>query len=183
MIDMEAFGKVGSYYIEPHRHYHSLEHIYLGLANLYMFFADSGCDLITVGYAWWLHDAIYVPGAPDNEIKSAELAKSMGMSSEVQDLILATIYPNPKRNVSLNEAVINDLDLFGFAMLPHMYDHHTEQIRKEFPNVSDADFVAGRKKFLTKLVEQQNPLYKTELGNLVLNQQAMANIQRDINAS
>lgn len=57
-------------YLEPHRFYHSLEHINFMFAKAKEWKWELTEELI---YAIWFHDAIYQPGAKDNEEKSAEL--------------------------------------------------------------------------------------------------------------
>ena len=56
-------------YQEPHRHYHTLEHIAAMLHEGRRFPLDEEQQM-----AVWFHDAVYEPGSPHNEQKSARLA-------------------------------------------------------------------------------------------------------------
>src|SRR5262245_22928021 len=65
-------------YAEPHRAYHGIDHI-AALARLFVEVADGpGWHRpLEVQLAMLFHDAIYEPGRPDNEDRSADLAGSM----------------------------------------------------------------------------------------------------------
>src|SRR5262245_53040578 len=58
---------------EPHRHYHTLEHVAEVLkvvGRLSKYATDPNAVLL----AAWFHDAVYDPKAKDNELQSADLA-------------------------------------------------------------------------------------------------------------
>lgn len=169
---------VAARYMEPHRFYHNLQHIYFGLSVGFRYFSSYMDETLLA--AWWYHDAIYELGARDNEEKSALLAKRDGHSYDVQQLIRCTIYPNPKEPKSGAEAVINDMDLAGFATPQKVYDNNTALIRKEYPNLSDEEFAAGHRAFLRKLITEQPQLYKSDFAHKNWTAQAMKNILRDI---
>lgn len=189
-------------YLEPHRYYHTLEHIYNGLSVIDML-TDSlpeghrltEVGLLEVKLAWWLHDAIYdipVKRMQTNEEASAQLAIGTFPNDfryldgryrdgkRIADLVRVTVYPNRQEKHSAAEAIINDADLFGLASPKPVYDRHTAQIRLEAPHLSDEGFNIKRREFLTKLVEQQRPLFKTELGLKLWESKALNNIYREI---
>ena len=60
---------------EPHRKHHTVPHLN-GDARAIGVLADDGLefDREAIEPAAWFHDAIYVIGADDNEVRSAELA-------------------------------------------------------------------------------------------------------------
>ena len=62
-------------YAEPHRHYHTRRHIEQCLQFLDLVPDLTDGERRTLTWAIWWHDAIYDPEAPDNEARSAELAK------------------------------------------------------------------------------------------------------------
>jgi predicted metal-dependent HD superfamily phosphohydrolase len=67
-----VYARLVQLYCEPHRHYHTLAHIRHCLREF-----DQAASLMdhpdAVAMALWFHDAIYVPGAMDNERRSAGL--------------------------------------------------------------------------------------------------------------
>jgi predicted metal-dependent HD superfamily phosphohydrolase len=58
---------------QPHRHYHTLDHLaqVLSIVDAHAALAD---DAEAVRLAAWFHDAVYDPRATDNEERSAALA-------------------------------------------------------------------------------------------------------------
>ena len=81
---------------EPHRHYHGQAHVDALLADL-----DARRGAIhapeAVALAVWFHDAVYAPGAPDNERASAALLRTamVGLAPEptlaaAEAMVLAT---------------------------------------------------------------------------------------------
>src|SRR5215813_5361333 len=79
---------------EPHRRYHDRGHLTWLLDE-----ADRRARLIReptfVGYSIWFHDAIYEPGRPDNETRSADWAREAlkadpNLASRVADVIEQT---------------------------------------------------------------------------------------------
>lgn len=59
-------------YTEPHRHYHTLDHITHMINTAVSWRCEMTEELL---YAIWFHDVIYVPFEKDNEEKSVELFK------------------------------------------------------------------------------------------------------------
>src|SRR5262245_10907424 len=68
-----VLDRLVSAYSEPHRYYHTLEH----LAEMFKVagkLADAATDPAAVQLAIWFHDAVYDSRATDNEERSAALA-------------------------------------------------------------------------------------------------------------
>src|SRR5437773_1713312 len=62
------------HYLEPGRHYHTIEHVH-DVSSKVMTLADVGADDLTaLNLAAILHDVIYDSRAKDNEERSAEYA-------------------------------------------------------------------------------------------------------------
>src|SRR5262245_43414614 len=74
-VEADALGEaLIRAWAEPQRHYHDQSHLTWLLDE-----ADRRAALIHdyafVGYAIWFHDAVYMPGRPDNETLSADWAR------------------------------------------------------------------------------------------------------------
>jgi predicted metal-dependent HD superfamily phosphohydrolase len=88
------FTALAQAYGEPNRTYHNLSHI----AHVLYELEAAGVDNPAAEWAAWYHDAIYRPGAANNEAKSAALAQrvliELGAPAPTRDqvarLILAT---------------------------------------------------------------------------------------------
>jgi predicted metal-dependent HD superfamily phosphohydrolase len=144
-------------YSEPHRRYHTCDHITHCLKQVDLA-ADlmDNCDAVEVGL--WFHDAIYKPGAADNELKSAQLFeeitndKQSSLKQSVYDLIMVTKHPeHPK---CLDEKFMVDIDLSSFALPWGVFIQDSQAVREEFAHVSDESFFAGHLKFLNSLVKR-----------------------------
>lgn len=179
-------------YMEPHRVYHSLEHIYTGLAVMQTFpefQALNDANQREVMRAWWYHDAVYEIG-PNvkhgyNEYESARLAQAYGESPVVANLVRGTIYPVTGDAPTTMHAIIQDTDLFGFCSPRFLYDRNDELIKAEFYGVygddnPNFDWAGGRRKFLEMMLEKQKPFYKLP-SNQHRNALAEANILVDLN--
>jgi len=71
-----AHGEIHRAYSEPHRHYHTLEHIAHALARFDGI--RSRVDAADAAeLALWLHDFVYDPRTKDNEARSAAYARRL----------------------------------------------------------------------------------------------------------
>jgi predicted metal-dependent HD superfamily phosphohydrolase len=146
-------------YREAHRAYHTLAHIRQVLATVSDLVAagEPVADLTAVRLAAWFHDAIYVPGARDNERASAELAvRTLGplgldpaRLSAIAALILDTADHVPR---SPDARVLIDADLAILAAGPLSYDAYAAAVRAEYAAVTDEAWCAGRAAFLGGLL-------------------------------
>lgn len=154
-----------SHYTEPHRAYHTLEHL------AYMFRkADAHGDAIedwpAFTFAIFYHDVIYDPKRKDNEAQSADFAqerlKSLGIAeatlARVHQYILATkgheTYPDADTNLLL------DIDLGVLGESREHYAEYTRQIRHEYQMYPMVLYRQGRKKVLQHFIAMDR-IYKT----------------------
>ncbi|MFQ6022922.1 MAG: hypothetical protein ACE5NW_09380 [Acidiferrobacterales bacterium] len=145
-------------YSEPHRHYHTCNHINhcLKQHDLATDFMDDP-DAVEMGL--WFHDAIYDPYASDNELRSAKLFANLvddhvppAFRRSVYDLILVTVHPEqPKR---LDEQFMVDIDLSSFGLAWEAFKRDSNAVRAEKPHVSDEQFFRGQVKFLQSLLDR-----------------------------
>src|SRR5687768_11548345 len=95
--DEKLFHKIVDCYSEPHRRYHTIQHLQECFAHLESVrsFAESGSE---VELALWFHDSIYDTTRKDNEERSAEWARgsallaglSLERADRISSLVIAT---------------------------------------------------------------------------------------------
>lgn len=147
-------GELMRLYAEPHRRFHTLQHIDDCLRRF-----DEVDALIkhpdAVEIALWFHDAIYVPGAPDNEERSVTFfqRESSGatpaFAARVADLIMATKHLESAQSGDLGFMV--DIDLRGFADPWELFMAKGDELRAEHADQSDADYYRAQLRFLGRL--------------------------------
>lgn len=143
---------------EPHRRYHTIDHLTAVLAAVDELAAEAA-DPRAVRLAAWFHDAVYDPQRPDNEERSAGLAVRMlgelgvgtGTVAEVRRLVLLTAGHRVAAG-DRNGAVLNDADLAVLGSGAAAYDRYTRQVRAEYASVPDVAFRAGRAALLEQLL-------------------------------
>lgn len=175
-------------YAEPHRHYHTQQHIDALLAELRITPVPVHKPDV-VEAAIWFHDAIYDTHRQDNEARSAELATSQlrdaGWAADsiasVEKLILATA-DHTSAAAALHEepdaALFLDLDLSILGAFPPRYDAYAKAIRLEFDWVPEADYRAGRLRVLTRFLAQSR-MFRTDYYVGQLDIIACDNMQRE----
>jgi predicted metal-dependent HD superfamily phosphohydrolase len=146
-------------YGEPHRRYHTTEHLAAVLDHVDELAAEAG-DAEAVRLAAWFHDAVYDPSRGDNEERSAVLAERMLADTdlpaetiaEVARLVRLTTTHDP-RDDDRNGAVLCDADLAILAAPPDRYAAYAASVREEYAAVPDDAFRAGRAEVLRSLLE------------------------------
>ncbi len=145
---------------EPHRRYHTLEHlaVMLGVIDEH---ADLAGDPSAVRLAAWFHDAIYEPFAPDNEDRSAALAVAtlpeLGVPAErvaeVARLVRLTA-GHAVADGDRNGALLADADLAILASEPDVYARYAAAVRQEYAAVPEDAFRSGRAQILGSFLEK-----------------------------
>jgi predicted metal-dependent HD superfamily phosphohydrolase len=164
----------------PDRHFHNLDHIRDCLRH----FDDVApllADPDAVELALWFHDAIYDPGDPTNERRSAELflRRSAGASPvtrrRICGLILATRHAYVAR--TSDRRFIEDIDLAGFGAPWDTFMHHGDLLRREFARQSDAQYYDGQVAFLEQLARRP-VFFATDYYRARYEARARENLQR-----
>ncbi|GIF65021.1 hypothetical protein Ais01nite_30560 [Asanoa ishikariensis] len=146
---------------EPHRHYHTLEHLATVL-SIVDEEADRAEQPDLVRLAAWFHDAVYDPHTPGdgNERASAELAVvslvSLGVPTPAIDAVRRLVLLTAGHAVQVGDAdgaLLCDADLAVLASHPAAYDAYAAAVRSEYEFVPDAEFRAGRAAILRRLLE------------------------------
>jgi predicted metal-dependent HD superfamily phosphohydrolase len=166
----------------PQRRYHDQRHLVWLLDE-----ADRRAALIRdrvfVGYAIWFHDAVYEPGRPDNEMLSADWARSSlvaqpDLAARVGHVIEMT------KNHAAGEAdgdtaLFLDMDIAILGAPWETYCAYAAGIRAEYPHVVDASFAAGRAAFLANQLEHSRT-FRTDLYERELGETARANMRWEL---
>jgi predicted metal-dependent HD superfamily phosphohydrolase len=143
---------------EPHRHYHTAEHLATVLAIIDEYVATAA-DARAVRLAAWYHDAIYDTTRVDNEEASALLAEATlpdlavppSQVLEVARLIRLTASHDPLPG-DRNGGLLTDADLAILAAPLDEYRAYTLAIRQEYAHVPDVAFATGRASVLHTLL-------------------------------
>ena len=170
---------------EPHRHYHTLDHLaqVLSIVDAH---AALAADAAAVRLAAWFHDAVYDPRATDNEERSAALAESTlaatglpaARIAEVARLVRLTA-GHAVADGDRNGALLADADLAILAAPPDVYDRYAAAVRREYAHVPDDAFRAGRAAVLRHLLDLPE-LYRIVPARTEWTERAVANLRREL---
>jgi predicted metal-dependent HD superfamily phosphohydrolase len=170
-------------YAEPHRRYHTADHL-VRVLRMIDDLADDH-DLLLVRLAAWFHDAVYAipPGQLPNEEASARLAlrelSRAGLEQEdltqVARLVRLTATHLPGSRDPEGE-LLCDADLSILAAPAEEYASYTSAIRAEYAAVPEAVFVAGRLEILTALMG--GDIFRTRKGR-ALTDAALGNVDAE----
>jgi predicted metal-dependent HD superfamily phosphohydrolase len=174
-------------YAEPHRAYHSQQHLAECLAV-----ADGALDLADhpgeVLAALWFHDAVYDIGRHDNEARSADWARealvAAGAAPEVAQRVAQQVLAT--RHAALPEAgdaqLVVDVDLSILGAGPERFAEYEAQIRQEYAAVPAALFRERRSQVLAAFLARP-VLYATPRLRQALEARARANLQQALAAT
>lgn len=181
---------------EPHRTYHTRQHLHECLAWLPRLAAEAEHPA-EVALALWFHDAIYRPGRDDNEALCAEWARSAiwaacGASSanwaaggtsaaaeRVHALVLATRHAAEPQGA--DQQVLIDIDLAILGAPPSRFAQYEQQVRQEYAAVPEAAFRSGRLRILEGFLARPR-LYGTATGHAPFEARARHNLAHSIAA-
>jgi predicted metal-dependent HD superfamily phosphohydrolase len=158
------FDRLVEAYSEPHRHYHTLEHVGEVLRVVGRL---KGGPVVQL--AVWYHDAAYDPKAKDNEARSGDLAErelvALGLSAEVTKrvagLVRSTAHFDGTTFVGPDFDTLHDADLAILGASEVRYARYAADVRKEYAWVPDADYRAGRREVLETFLARPR-IYRTE---------------------
>ncbi len=171
-------------YGEPHRAYHTIEHVRHCLDE----FEDArglAGDPVAVEMALWYHDAVYDPRAADNEEKSAALARDVARSAglpEVQggrvaELIRASTHRRAPGDPDTR--LFADIDLSILGQPEGAFDEYERQVRKEYGWVPEPAFRSGRSGILRSFLGRPS-LYGTPYFREKYEAAARRNLERSL---
>jgi predicted metal-dependent HD superfamily phosphohydrolase len=171
-------------YGEPHRHYHSRQH----LGECLQWF-DRVAGLTgrpaEVEAALWFHDAVYDIGRPDNEERSASWARTALLAAGVREpsaerverLVLAT--KHVAAPTEADENLLVDIDLAILGAGEARFAEYERQIRQEYAAVPEAQFRERRLAILGSFLARPR-IYGTDHFQARLEERARANLRRAV---
>jgi predicted metal-dependent HD superfamily phosphohydrolase len=185
----EALGQeLITRWFEPHRHYHTLEHLQRVLDGVDELAAEAD-DADAVRYAAWYHDAVYgtiLAEAASNEELSARLAETelptIGVGpervAEVARLVRLTADHQAAADDG-NGSVLCDADLAILGDDEDGYAAYTRAVRAEYASVPDEFFRPGRAAILRDLLNLPT-LFRTPTAREHYEERARANLQAEL---
>ena len=182
--DADLYAVVTTRYAEPHRRYHTIQHLEECFAHL-----DEARHLADhvheVELALWFHDAVYEVRGQDNEERSASWARdaairqgvARSVAERVHRLILATKHdatPN-----SPDAALVVDVDLAILGAAVERFDEYERQVRQEYSWVPGILFRRKRREILEAFSARPH-IYGTDHFRARYEVSARANLARSI---
>jgi predicted metal-dependent HD superfamily phosphohydrolase len=178
------FDELVELYSQPHRVYHTLDHIQDCLTQFALVrhlaqFPDE------VELALWCHDVIYDPHTTDNEAQSAawtarilrQAAVADASIARVADLILATQHHTPPDQ--FDAALVVDIDLSILGQPVVEFDRYEAAIRQEYEWVPETVYRQARLRVLEAFLARRT-LYQTEFFHERFDGPARDNLTRSI---
>jgi len=178
----ELYNRLIACWNEEHRRYHTMRHLRECLAQFAPVRGDAQRPA-EVELALWFHDAFYDPRRDDNELLSANWARSsvlqaglpLDVADRVHALVMATRHDAVPEEADAQLLVDVDLSILGAT--PERFDEFDEQVRAEYAHVPDEAFRQGRRRILSDFLARPR-LYSTEYFYAVLERRARDNLQR-----
>jgi predicted metal-dependent HD superfamily phosphohydrolase len=182
--DPKLHGELIARYSEPHRSYHTLQHLGECFEKLdeLRALAEKPPE---IELALWFHDAIYDVKRRDNEKKSADWARASALAAgtpaaacdRVHALVMATRHQAVPQGTDAEILVDVDLSILGAA--PGRFDEYERQVREEYGWVPEFLFRRERRKILRDLLARPR-IFNTARFRDRYEQQALSNIKRSL---
>ena len=179
---LSIFARLEAAYADPARAYHTAGHIRDCLAQF------DRCRRLAerpdeVEAAIWFHDAVYQPGASDNEDRSARLARTSLADAEaspeaarrIAELVLATQHLSIPRQP--DAALLCDIDLSILGRTPEVFDEFERRIRREYAWVPEPVYRSARTEILEGFLARRS-IFQTDFFREGYEAPARANLTR-----
>lgn len=181
-------------YGEPHRAYHNAAHIDEVLGWFDRVMDDLGwLEPAEVYTAIVFHDAIYRPGAKDNEARSARWAKTAKLAADpgvdvtivdrdrVAELIELTARHGHVTTADHDAALFLDSDMAIVGAAPEAFDAYDRAIAIEYRDIPADAYREGRHAFLQGLLARPR-IFLSDYFHRRLDAQARDNLRRALAA-
>lgn len=182
--DDSLFEDVLGRYSEPHREYHNSRHLDECLAGLDQVRAEATRPA-EIELALWFHDAVYDATSHDNEVRSADWARTAcleaglapDIAGRVHSLVLATRHEDTP--LAGDAQIIADIDLAILGAPVERFDQYEHQIRQEYAWVPAQFFRRERCRILKRFLGRPR-IFWTAFSYNAFEAQARQNLQRAI---
>lgn len=181
-------AELGAAYAEPQRAYHDGTHIRELLDWFDRVAGEVGWRQPAEVYlAILFHDAIYQPGAKDNEARSAAWARRADLGAVTVDrervvqLIELTAKHGHVDAADADAALFLDADMAIVGAAPARFRAYDAAIAREYQHVPADAFRAGRRAFLQGLLRKPR-IYLSDYFHARLDAQARLNLERALAA-
>ena len=159
-LEERIASELAAAYSEPHRRYHTTQHIDSCLRELARF-ESHVVHLNDVRWALLFHDAIYDPRRNDNEARSAdwacgvmqELQRPEDEIARVRKLIMATVHAT--QAATADEALLLDIDLSILGADEATFDEYDRAIRVEYEWVPEQAYKFARASVLQSFLQRE----------------------------
>lgn len=174
-LDEALYQDLVARYREPHRRYHTLQHLEECFARFdeLRALAEHPRD---VELAIWFHDAIYDTRRSDNEARSAAWGRSVA-GERVHDLVMATRHEAAPR--SADEKALVDVDLWILGAPRERFDEYEAQVREEYGWVPAIIYRRKRRHVLESIAARPT-IYNTAAFVQRYEKQARENLARSL---
>jgi predicted metal-dependent HD superfamily phosphohydrolase len=178
-----ALARLTARYAEPHRRYHTVDHVEACLTWL-DWFTGSADHPEEVELALFFHDAVYEIGSSSNESESASLARAelgqLGVRADAIERIANHVEATAHREAEVasgDAALVLDLDLTILGEGADKYDAFERTIREEYAQVPDDVFLAARRRILNRFLAR-GVIYRVRAVRDQLEARARDNLRR-----
>jgi predicted metal-dependent HD superfamily phosphohydrolase len=180
----QLYRKLIACYSEPHRRYHTLQHLDECFAHL------SETRLLAehpheIEIALWFHDAIHDSREENNEEKSANWAQtaalSHGLSQETASRIHALVVATRHDAIPMGKdaKLIVDVDLAILGATPERFAEYERQVRQEYAWLPGPVYKRERGRILNGFLKRKN-IYSTPYFQIDHEKRARENIRRSL---
>jgi len=188
-IPQELWDRVGEAYAAPGRAYHGIHHVVSVLRTYDEVARDQGwIHPSEVFLALVYHDAIYSPGAADNEERSAAFARreierwfpprTLDEEMVGRFIQLTAHHGSLERGaVTKEEALFLDCDTAILGAPPGEFDEYDREIAVEYSALPGDVFERGRRAFLARLLAKDH-VFLSDFFEKRLGDAARGNLRR-----
>ncbi len=189
VVPPQMAAELESAYGEPHRAYHNASHITEVLKWFDKVAAEVGWQRPAEVYtAVLFHDAVYVPGAKDNELQSAQWARHAinhyrlpASANYVAELIELTASHGKLEHANGDAALFLDADMSILGTHLPAYREYSDQIRFEYSRIPADTYRKGRRAFIEG-IQRRKRIYFTDYFHMLLDAPARANLADELAA-